>query len=98
LNDGELTFAKHQLNADHTDNQCKLLGMKWNKQRDVLQVDFSIVPSVLTKHGVLAYLAKVYDPLGVILPMLLEVKLGFREICEAKIGWDGAIPDKLRKH
>ncbi len=98
LNDGELTFAKHQLNADHTDNQCKLLGMKWNKQRDVLQVDLPTVPAVLTKRGVLAYLAKVYDPLGVISPMLLEGKLVFREICEAKIGWDGAIPDELRKH
>ena len=98
LNDGELTFAKHQLNADHTDNQCKLLGMKWNKLKDVLQVDLPTVPEALTKRGVLAYLAKVYDPLGVISPMLLEGKLIFREICEAKVGLDGAIPDELRKH
>ena len=98
LNDGELALAKHQLNADHTDNQCKLLGMKWNKRKDVLQVDLPTVPDALTKRGVLAYLAKVYDPLGVISPMLLEGKLIFREICEAKVGLDGAIPDELRKH
>ena len=85
LNDGELTFAKHQLNADHTDNQCKLLGMKWNKRKDVLQVDLPTVPAVLTKRGVLAYLAKVYDPLGVISPMLLEGKLIFREICKPRL-------------
>jgi hypothetical protein len=30
--------------------------------------------------------------------MLLEGKLIFREICAAKVEWDGAIPDELRKH
>ena len=95
LNDGKLTFAKHQLSAGKTENKCKLLGMPWNKEEDVLQIDFPDVPTVLTKRGVLAYLAKVYDPLGIISPVLLKGKQIFRELCEYKVGWDGTIPDKL---
>jgi hypothetical protein len=73
------------------------LGLKWNKIEDTLQVDFPTVPAVLTKRGVLAYLAKVYDPLGLISPMMLEGKIIYREICEEKIRWDGSIPDELSK-
>ena len=45
----------------------------------------------------MAYLAKVYDPLGLISPKMLEGKIIYREICEEKIRWDGSIPDELRK-
>ena len=92
-----ITFAKQQLGANPKENECKLLGLKWNKIEDTLQVDFPTVPAVLTKRGVLAYLAKVYDPLGLISPMMLEGKIIYREICEEKIRWDGCIPDELSK-
>ena len=52
---------------------------------------------MLTKRGVLAYLAKVYDPLGVIPPVLLEGKLIFRKIYDAKASWDFQIHDALVK-
>ena len=52
---------------------------------------------MLTKRGVLAYLAKVYDPLGLVSPVLLEGKLIFRDICEARMQWDAPISDTLLK-
>ena len=96
-NDGDITFAKQQLSVNPTRDECKLLGLKWDKANDLLQVDLPKIPAVLTKRGVLAYLAKVYDPLGLISPTLLEGKLMYREICEANIRWDGPIPDELSK-
>ena len=59
--DSDLTFAKIQLGTTST-NECKLLGLKWDKSQDCLQVVFPDIPAVLTKRGILAYLAKVYDP------------------------------------
>jgi hypothetical protein len=88
MSDSSITFAKQQLGANPKENECKLLGLKWNKIEDTLQVDFPTVPAVLTKRGVLTYLAKVYDPLGLISPMMLEGKIIYREICEEKIRWD----------
>ena len=102
MNDGALTFAKlqrqlRQLRVSPKENGSKLLGLKWNKVEDSLQVDFPSTRAVLTKRGLLTYLAKVYDPLGLLSPMLLEGKVLYREVCEAKVRWDGFIPDDLSK-
>ena len=97
MNDGALTFAKQQLRVSPKENGSKLSGLKWNKVEDSLQVDFPSTPAVLTKRGLLAYLAKVYDPLGLLSPMLLEGKILYRGVCEAKVRWDGFIPDDLSK-
>ena len=97
MNDGALTFAKQPLRVSPKENGSKLLGLKWNKVKDSLQVDFPSTPAVLTKRGILAYLAKVYDPLGLLSPMLLQGKILYREVCEAKVRWDGIIPDDLSK-
>ena len=91
MSDDVPTFAKQQLSVNPKEGECKLLGLKWNKVEDSLQVDFPSTPVVLMKRGILAYLAKVYDPLGLISPMLLEGKIIYRELCEAKVRWDGSI-------
>ena len=57
MNDGALTFAKQQLSVSPKENGCKLLGLKWDKDKDSLQVDFPSMPAVLMKHGILMYLA-----------------------------------------
>ena len=85
MSDGVPTFTKQQPGVNPKEGECKLLGLKWNKVEDSLQVDFPSTPAVLMKHGILAYLAKVYDPLGLISPMLLEGKIIYRELCEAKV-------------
>ena len=40
MSDNSITFAKQQLGANPKENECKLLGLKWNKIEDTLQVDF----------------------------------------------------------
>lgn len=79
----ELTFAKQQLGMVSTNECSKLLGMKWMKPLGTLQVDFPAKPVILTNRGILAFLAKIYDPLGLISPLSLDGKLIFRETCEA---------------
>jgi hypothetical protein len=90
--ESELTFAKEQLGGTPTSKDCKLLGLGWDKHTDSLQVTFPTIPAVLTKRGVLAYLANVYDPLGVVSPVLL-----YRETCDSKIRWDAPLPEPLAK-
>lgn len=91
--ESELTFAKQQLERHSTSANSKLLGLPWDKANDSLCVVFPTIPAVLTKRGILAYLAKVYDPLGLVSPVLLEGKLIYRDICEAKVRWDATVPD-----
>ena len=91
----ETTYAKQQLGS--TANESKLLGLAWNKQKDTVSVMFPKEKAIPTKRGVLGKLARVYDPLGLVLPTTLQGKLIFREACEKRIPWDANLPEKLAK-
>ena len=91
--DDEPTFAKQQLENKLNRGKSKLLGLPWDKVQDTLRVVFPAETAELTKRGVLANLAKVYDPLGLVLPVMLEGKLKYREICNQKLAWDALLPD-----
>ena len=91
----EGSFAKEQLNNVLKPEGIKLLGVGWDKVQDTLYVDFPSPPAELTKRGILANLAKVYDPLGLASPVLLEGKLLYRETCVQKSAWDSPLPEDL---
>ena len=88
------TFAKQQL-GNETGN---LLGMKWDKEADTIQVIIPPDESTPTKRGILGKVARIFDPLGLIAPTTLQGKLLYREACEQKCKWDDELPDKLSKH
>ena len=92
--EGEQSFAKEQLGVP-AKGECKLLGLPWNKTADTLSVSFPVRPAELTKRGILANLAKVYDPLGLVSPVTLGGKLVFREACNLKIAWDAPLPNEI---
>ncbi|KAK3751520.1 hypothetical protein QZH41_009805, partial [Actinostola sp. cb2023] len=53
--------------------------------------------TVMTKRGILAKLAKVYDPLGLVSPITLSGKIIYLSVCDDKIGWDVPLPEPLVK-
>lgn len=52
---------------------------------------------MLTKRGILAKLAKIYDPLGLVSPETLSGKLIYRAVCDTKKAWDAELPRDLAK-
>ena len=74
-----------------------MLGLKWNKSADTLTVTFPTVDSnaTTTKRTILSKLAKVYDPLGLVSPIILEGKIIFRDVCKSKVSWDADIREPL---
>ena len=91
----EPTFAKQQLECASSQGKSKLLGLPWNKDEDTLSMSFPTSPAELTKRGILANLAKVYDPLGVVSPVMLDGKRIYREACNQKIAWDAPLPEAI---
>ena len=77
----------------------ELLGVYWDKERDLFAVIFPTVDDdgVVTLRVILAFLGKVFDPMGLVSPIMLKGKSIFREVVELKIGWDKAIPEELRQ-
>ena len=87
------TYAKQQLGAKA--NESKILGLPWNKAKDILKVDCPQIHADATKRSILASLAKVYDPLRLVSPTTLTGKLIYRDVCDTKSAWDAPVTSQL---
>ena len=94
-NDEEISYAKSQLGHSKTDTS--LLGLSWDKSNDTLSVISPPTKTATTKREALSTLAKVYDPLGLVSPSTLVGKQIYREMCDAKVPWDGELPEEISK-
>lgn len=82
-------------------SSIKTLGIKWDPVADKLQID---IPKDLlsndtkfTKRSVLSDIAKLFDPLGFIAPVILFAKLIMQDIYKESLGWDSPVSEKIIK-
>ena len=45
---------------------------------------------------ILHILSKVYDPLGILSPVTINMKLFFQDLCREKFTWDEELPEHLK--
>ena len=72
----------------------KVLGFIWDLESDELLplVDVEdIVPKKLTKREVLSCLSKIYDPCGLVSPVVTPLKIIVQDCWKGKLGWDEEI-------
>ncbi|XP_060801075.1 uncharacterized protein LOC106136136 [Amyelois transitella] len=72
----------------------KVLGVEWNPSVDQLgfrDPGFSF-PITLTKREVLSMLMKVYDPLGLLGPIVVKGRILFQQTWRSGIDWDTHLP------
>ena len=50
-----------------------------------------------SKRKVLSFIAQIFDPLGLVLPLLVRGKLFLRKLWEAKVSWDETLDESLTK-
>lgn len=79
-------------------SSIKTLGIRWNAMTDSFYyvIDpIEITPSA-TKRQILSVIAKLFDPLGWLGPIVVVAKLLMQELWEDKAGWDeGVLPHVL---
>ena len=105
LEEDEETYASATLGSNHEVNEeqeHKVLGVTWNHDTDELRIDLvDIVKSSenlpVTKRTVLKVTARVYDPLGWISPILIEMKLLFQKLCLSKEDWDEELSPDMKE-
>ena len=51
--------------------------------------------NIISKRTVLRVLASIYDPLGILSPAVVILKLLFQEICALKLDWDVPLVDNF---
>ena len=50
-----------------------------------------------TKRAVVGLTSRIYDPLGIISPIVISLKIFVQDLCEAKVGWDQKLTRKLQE-
>lgn len=78
------------------DNSFKILGMMWNSFNDSFcysaRIPFTPIP---TKRSMLSSVARTFDPLGLLAPVIFCAKVLIQEVWKANIGWDDQLPDDI---
>ncbi|XP_065088027.1 uncharacterized protein LOC135709561 [Ochlerotatus camptorhynchus] len=77
----------------------KTLGVAWQPQEDcftfVVPVDTTVEPNRLTKRLILSQIAKIFDPLGFVGPVVTAAKLIMRELWSLNLDWDEPVPTEM---
>jgi len=73
----------------------RTLGMLWSVESDSIQFSFSPADRPPTRRNILAIVASLYDPLGLIAPFVLTGKSILQEICHKGVKWDDPVPAEL---
>ena len=97
------TFAKYTVGTGQTKlsgqvDEQKTLGLIWNYANDSFVFDLVGYANIaaellLTKRSVLSVVARLFDPLGLLCPIIHPMKMLFQELCVSKCGWDSPLND-----
>lgn len=76
-----------------------ILGVGWNSHTDTLFINFTFLDNyedrVLSRRSTLSFLHRIFDPLGILSPVLIIPKLIFRSATQLKLKWDTPLPPDL---
>ncbi|XP_067685814.1 uncharacterized protein [Haliotis asinina] len=77
----------------------RALGMQWDVMMDSFRFSVNLPHKPPTRRGILSTMSSLYDPLGLVSPILLPAKRILQDLCRDKsLGWDDEVDDghKLR--
>nr|CAI5820878.1 unnamed protein product [Callosobruchus analis] len=90
---------EHQLQEEHYIvpheklEGSNTLGLVWNSIRYCLKFSVTVSTREVTKRSVLSTISQVYDPLGIVGPVIVTAKLLLQRLWELKLEWDDSLPD-----
>ena len=97
-NCSELTdnYEDNNIELSH-DKSMKLLGIQWNPIKDTITYAISNPKNSkrFTKRSILSQIAQLYDPLGLLGPILTRAKLILQQLWQERIDWDESIPQSI---
>lgn len=76
------------------DDIIKTLGVFWHTANDEFQfsVKISTTPTKLTKRTLLSDVARLFDPMGLLAPVVINAKLLFQSLWLKGLEWDDQLP------
>lgn len=83
------------------DPTIKTLGICWNPKTDKFLFKLAPLPAPtkpLTKRNVLSELARLFDPVGWLAPIIITAKIVMQSLWKLDQGWDDALPQDSQRH
>ncbi|CAB4027999.1 Hypothetical predicted protein [Paramuricea clavata] len=82
-------------------SEVKILGLNWNIEKVCFSFDVQLIEYLKslppTKKSMLKASVKIFDPIGQISPITVNLKMWFQVLCSSKIEWDEALEKKWLK-
>lgn len=76
----------------------KTLGLTWSPITDTLVIKCQGIKDVKpTKRNLLSEISKLFDPLGLINPIIVSAKILLQQLWKLKIDWDQTLPAEIIK-
>ncbi|XP_071057593.1 uncharacterized protein [Onthophagus taurus] len=79
-------------------NSPRALGLLWNNSEDNFLFSFKSYtdkPFELTKRVILSFIARLFDPLGWLAPIVVTAKIFMQELWTRNLEWDDSLPSDL---
>ncbi|KAJ8939815.1 hypothetical protein NQ314_010976 [Rhamnusium bicolor] len=74
----------------------KPLGLHWNCKLDPFKYSVNVLPELrVTKRIFLSTISQIFDPLGLMDPILIKSKIIMQRLWSLKSNWDESIPSEL---
>ena len=80
---------------DESDSVLKVLGLRWNPVDDSFHYKPSPVSKIHTKRELASQIAKIFDPLGWLIPITVFARILFRQIVQGSYNWDEVLPKNI---
>lgn len=81
-----------------SEQSTKTLGILWNSKTDsFIFTSVEHQPATITKRTILSSISQVFDPLGLLQPIIVGGKLILQKLWLTKADWDEQIPSPLKE-
>ncbi|GFW04299.1 integrase catalytic domain-containing protein [Trichonephila clavipes] len=95
LNSSLSSDVEHSFSTD-IDLSVKTLGISWKPFEDCFVFKVSVsAKHIYTKRKVLSVIAKLYDPLGFLGPVIAKAKVFMQQLWQCKLDWDDVLPNSI---
>ncbi|XP_043263590.1 uncharacterized protein LOC122403871 [Colletes gigas] len=78
------------------DATVKTLGVSWQARDD--HITYSVDPNIetrVTKRTILSTIAKIFDPLGLLAPVITTAKLLMQQLWQLQLAWNESLPASI---
>ena len=76
----------------------KTLGLHWDATNDSIlyTVKISDLIKPITKRSMLSQISKLFDPLGLLGPVVVLAKIMIQQLWKLQISWDSIVPQEVQ--